>query len=153
MDSIFTPALDSSNLFKIANNIALIAWLLLIIAPRWKWTSYIVRSGLVSLLFAALYLVLLLPNLSGFSLESFGSLEGVTQLFARPDFVLIGWVHYLAFDLWVGIWEVGDAQRRGISHFLVVPCLFFTFMFGPVGLLFYLVIRNILSRGWLMENV
>ena len=47
------------------------------------------------------------------------------------------------FDLFIGSWEVRDAQAHGISHWLVIPCLFFTFMFGPVGLLLYFILRTV----------
>ena len=53
----------------------------------------------------------------------------------------MGWIHYLAFDLFVGAWEVRDAQARGIHHLLVIPCLFLTLMAGPGGLLLYWAIR------------
>ena len=56
--------------------------------------------------------------------------------------LLAGWTHYLAFDLFIGGWEVRDAQRRGIPHLLVVPALVLTFLFGPAGLLLYLAIRR-----------
>jgi hypothetical protein len=55
--------------------------------------------------------------------------------------LLAGWTHYLAFDLFIGGWEVRDAQRRGIPHLLIVPALVLTFLLGPAGLLFYLAIR------------
>ncbi len=71
----------------------------------------------------------------------FGSLAEVKQLFGLDGLLLAGWIHYLAFDLWVGAWEVEDAPRHGLSHWLVLPCLFLTFMFGPIGLLTYLVLR------------
>ena len=61
-------------------------------------------------------------------------------LFENPWLLLAGWAHYLAFDLFIGGWEVRDAQRRGIPHLLVVPALVLTFLFGPAGLLLYLLI-------------
>ncbi|HEU6452531.1 MAG TPA: ABA4-like family protein, partial [Gemmatimonadaceae bacterium] len=66
--------------------------------------------------------------------------------FENPWALLAGWVHYLAFDLFVGGWEVRDAQRRGIPHLLVVPALVLTFLFGPGGLLLYLAIRSLVRR-------
>jgi hypothetical protein len=71
----------------------------------------------------------------------FGSLAEVTRLFANPAMLLAGWLHYLAFDLFLGAWEVRDAQRHGVPHLLVVPCLLLTFLLGPIGLLSYMVIR------------
>ena len=59
----------------------------------------------------------------------------------KPSIVVAGGIHYLIFDLFVGAWETRDAQRRGISHWLVVPCLLATLMIGPVGLLLYILVR------------
>ena len=53
--------------------------------------------------------------------------------------LLAGWVQYLAFDLFIGAWQVRDARTQGISHLLVIPCLLLTFLFGPAGLLHFLI--------------
>ena len=91
------------------------------------------------------YLLLLVtgPHIDG---GGFFTLEQVHTLFQHPHSVLVGWTHYLAFDLFIGSWEVRDAQRHGISHFVVIPCLILTFLFGPIGLLLYLAIRLAKSR-------
>ena len=73
----------------------------------------------------------------------FGSLADVSALFQDPWTLLAGWIHYLAFDLLTGVWETRDAARRGVPHWLVVPCLFLTFMFGPAGWLLYMGVRNV----------
>jgi hypothetical protein len=73
-------------------------------------------------------------------------------LFQNRAMLLAGWVHYLAFDLFVGSWEVRDAQRIGIAHYLVVPCLVLTFLFGPAGWLLYLLIRNVALRTIGIDN-
>jgi hypothetical protein len=67
----------------------------------------------------------------------------VSALFSNPWVLLAGWTHYLAFDLFIGGWEVRDAQRRGIPHLFIVPALVLTFLFGPAGLLLYLAIRSL----------
>jgi hypothetical protein len=59
--------------------------------------------------------------------------------------LLAGWVHYLAFDLFIGSWQVRDSQQRGIGHLFVIPCLVLTFLFGPAGLLCYLALRTVKS--------
>ena len=73
----------------------------------------------------------------------FNTLYGVTTLFSKAGNVMLGWTHYLAFDLFMGSWEVEDAQRVGVPHWLVVPCLALTFVLGPVGLITYFVIRTV----------
>ena len=86
----------------------------------------------------------------GSSDGGFGSLEGVAALFQSKHLLLAGWLHYLAFDLFIGSWEVRDSQRNKIHHLMVVPCLLLTFLFGPVGLLCYLLLRGIRTRRpWL----
>ena len=73
-------------------------------------------------------------------------LGAVRALFADDRALLAGWTHYLAFDLFVGSWEVRDAQRVGVHHLLVAPCLLLTFLLGPVGLLLYFALRAGLRR-------
>ena len=71
----------------------------------------------------------------------FGSLGEVMALFTMPEIALAGWIHYLAFDLFVGAWEVRTARREGIAFLLVLPCLVLTFLFGPAGFLVFTVLR------------
>ncbi|MEM9315304.1 MAG: abscisic acid-deficient protein Aba4 family protein, partial [Pseudomonadota bacterium] len=56
--------------------------------------------------------------------------------------LLAGWIHYLAFDLFVGAWIATEADRLGLSRLLQAPLLVATFMFGPVGLALFLVMRS-----------
>ncbi len=128
--------MNAERLFSICNGAALIGWLLLALAPRWQWTKRLVLSGMIPLLLAVVYLVLIV-TMFGRAEGGFGSLAQVAQLFRNDWVLLAGWVHYLVFDLFVGSWEVQDAQRLKISHLLVVPCLILTFLFGPIGFLLY----------------
>ena len=132
-------------IFSAANGFALLGWLLLALAPRWRFTQRVVLSGAASLLLAALYLGLLIVYF-GDSEGGFGSLAEVVKMFSQPPMVLLGWVHYLAFDLFVGAWELRDARARGVPHLALLPCLGLTFMLGPVGLLLYFVLRGVLGR-------
>jgi len=70
-------------------------------------------------------------------LDSFATTSATitTHANALDELLLAGWVHYLAFDLFIGSWEVEDAAANGIPHWLLLPCLFLTLMVGPVGLL------------------
>ena len=132
-------------IFTLANGLALLGWLLLIFAPRWQFTRAVVLSGAASLVLAALYVALFVTYF-GSGEGGFGSLPEVVKLFSRPEMVLLGWVHYLSFDLFIGAWEVKDARVRGVPHLLVVPCLIGTFMLGPVGLLAYFGARALFGR-------
>jgi len=95
---------------------------------------------------AVLYCSLLFAHL-GESNGNFSTLDGVAALFQNRWLLLAGWVHYLAFDLFVGSWEVRDAEAQRISHLAVVSCLILTFLFGPAGLLAYCILRFALRRA------
>ena len=135
--------MSDAQLFQYANTTALICWLVLVLVP--KRAAPVLRLVVPALL-AVLYIWALATapkNPDG----GFGSLVQVKALFSQDRAVLAGWVHYLAFDLFIGCWEVMDAQQRGIKHLMVVPCLALTFMFGPAGLLLYFVLRVVSGRG------
>ena len=137
--------MTSDSLFSIVNAAILPGWLLLLLAPRTRITERVVWSGLYSLAFAAVYLVLIVvfyPGAEG----GFSSLADVDRLFRNPYLLLAGWIHYLAFDLFVGAWEARDAAARGVRHVVMIPCLVLTFLFGPIGLLAYFAVRGLGSR-------
>ncbi len=133
--------MKAETIFSITSTIALLSWVILAVAPRWSWTRKIILSGVIPLLFSIAYLVLIIM-FWGQADGNFNSLGGVMKLFTNEWAVLAGWIHYLAFDLFVGSWEVKDAQEKGVSHWFVLPCLFLTFMFGPIGFLLYYIIRS-----------
>ncbi|HEY1238904.1 MAG TPA: ABA4-like family protein [Bryobacteraceae bacterium] len=128
--------------FSIANTVALLGWLVLIAGWRWKPAATLVSAVLVPMLFAVLYSYLVMAHFRD-SGGGFSSLAAVQQLFSNPWALLAGWIHYLAFDLFIGSWQARDAKRNGVPFLLVVPCLALTFLFGPAGLLLYFVIRGI----------
>ena len=133
------------HVFAIANIAALIGWVLLIALPRQRWVSELVAPPVLPALFAGVYVAILVMSLKGSS-GGFSSLSAVATLFTQPWLLLAGWVHYLAFDLIVGSWEVSDARERGIPHVAVAPCLVLTFMFGPAGWLAYTGLRAAYAR-------
>ncbi len=137
--------MTADKIFSIANLVALLSWLILLVAPRWTVTRKIILSGAVPLLLSAAYLILIVLFF-GKADGGFGSLPEVMKLFTNEWAALAGWIHYLAFDLLVGVWEVKDSQARGISHWFVIPCLILTFMLGPIGFLLYCVLRFFLPK-------
>ena len=137
--------MNAETIFSIANLAALSGWILLLAAPRWKFTGKIVLSGAIPLLLSAAYLILI-ALFFGSAEGGFGSLADVMKLFTNPWATLAGWIHYLAFDLFVGSWEVKDSQTRGISHWFVIPCLILTFLLGPIGFLLYHILRRVVPN-------
>jgi hypothetical protein len=128
-------------LFTISNSAALVGWILLIAAPRWRWTHRLVVSGALSLLLSIVYFVLIVRFMPGAE-GGFGSIREVAALFSSDALLLAGWVHYLAFDLMVGAIELRQAQEHGIPHLLLVPTLIATFLLGPIGLLLFFAIKS-----------
>ena len=132
--------MDISLVFKIVNGLALIQWLFMAIIPGNEITAKLVNSNAIPILLAIVYMFYIVTNF-GKAKGSFGSLEGVVKLFKNKKVVLAGWVHYLVFDLFVGVWIWREALQSGMSQFLLIPFLFLTLMFGPIGFLFYLIYK------------
>jgi hypothetical protein len=130
--------MEAKQLFPFANYLAMLGWILLIFVPKWKLTKYI--TGIVIMLMIAILYVYLMISSWGQSGGGFGSLEEVRKLFENDKALLAGWVHYLAFDLFLGTWIVYHAQKHSIHHLLIIPTLFLTFMAGPAGVLLYWII-------------
>ncbi|MGE3843105.1 MAG: ABA4-like family protein [Vicinamibacterales bacterium] len=128
-------------LFSLANGAALLGWLGLAVSPLTSSSTRVVSGLFVPGLLAVLYSILIASAWLG-STGGFGSLAEVAKLFSNPWLLLAGWVHYLAFDLLVGAWEVDDARRHKVPHALVLPCLVLTFLFGPAGWLLYQGMRR-----------
>ena len=130
------------NLFSIAGVMAMFGWAGLILLPGQKFVVEIVARILIPVAIALLYGFLMLNNVGSAPADGgFGSLAAVKSLFTVDALLLAGWIHYLAFDLFVGSWEVSDSRTQGIHHLLVIPCLLLTFMAGPAGLAVYCLIK------------
>lgn len=143
--------MTADQIFQICNSLAPLAWILLLFFPKWKWTRIIILQGIIPLILGIVYLSLIILFF-GEGEGDFNSLNGVMKLFTNPWTVTAGWIHYLAFDLFVGTWELSNSQKLGIKHYLVVPALLLTFFFGPIGLLLYYLIRAIKTRQFLHDN-
>jgi heme A synthase len=144
--------MSADSIFKLCNTLALLGWLILIIAtPYWRQTSRIL-IGTVITLFCIIYAWLIFKGFNVKDVEKFGSLDGLVSLFTNKTMVVGGWVHYLAFDLMTGIWITKNSKLHGINHWLTVPALFLTFMLGPVGLLLYLIMRMIRTKKYFAPN-
>jgi len=131
-------------IFRLSNLLVLPLWVLMILLPRWRWTTRILRSPLVSAAPAALYAALVLPRLGEiWPAVTRPTLSGTVVLLGSPAGATIAWVHFLAFDLFVGRWIYLDSRQRRVSAWLMVPVLFLALMLGPAGFLFYLVVRSV----------
>ena len=126
--------------FSIASTTAMAGWFALLLLPRWPLLVSALRYGLIGALSVA-YAVLIMVFFFRVEGGGFNTIGEVRALFMSDGGLLAGWIHYLAFDLFVGIWIAGEADRIGMSRLLQIPILIATFMFGPIGLLIYLASR------------
>lgn len=128
-------------LFNLCNGLMFLAWAGIIVFPQKKFSLELISYPWIPLGLSIVYLYFIIS--SGGLLEAdFSSLEGIVTLFkkATPESAAAGWLHYLAFDFWVGTWIIKHSRRRKISHKIIVLPLVFTFMLGPVGVLIYSLI-------------
>lgn len=145
-----------TGLFSTVNVIAMIGWVLLAFLPR----KALVHSAVLFLgvaLLCLIYAVLLGLVLSG-SVDpalaagaaavkpGYSSIPAVRAIFSSDGGVVVGWTHYLAFDLFIGLWIARDADSKGFSRLVQLPFLTLTFLFGPTGLLAWLVVREARAR-------
>jgi hypothetical protein len=117
--------------------------------PRAQITDTLVHSVMMPLILGVTYAWLLATALSLPAPEGagFSSLEGLMKLFTVEMALVAAWSHYIVFDLFVGAWEARDAQRVGMNHLLLVPCLVLTLLVGPIGLLAYIMIRGLTGKS------
>ena len=132
--------MSGETIFGAVNMLALAGWVALVVGWRLPVLSQRIAGLVVPVLLAVAYAGLVLAFWSR-APGGFGSLEDVMALFTAPEIALAGWIHYLAFDLLVGAWEVRTARREGLAFLLVVPCLVLTFLFGPAGFLLFNALR------------
>ncbi|MHA7059925.1 ABA4-like family protein [Aquimarina sp. M1] len=134
-----TPA----DVFSFANMTAMPMWILMILLPKWKGTRLLIDFKVIPLLLSFAYVIYIFQAIKIGGGMDFGSLASVMQLFTEENAVMAGWVHYLAFDLIVGMWILDHNKRLGIHQLLIAPCLFATFMFGPVGFLLFMILKTV----------
>lgn len=131
---------DPHLLFHFTGPLAMLGWLALALAPLAPRLADAVAGLAIPALLSLGYAGLILAHWAA-APGGFGSLADVMALFTDPAVALAGWVHYLAFDLFVGAWITRRARAAAIPHLLILPCLLLTFLFGPAGFLSFLGLR------------
>ena len=135
--------IDPHLLFSLSGPIAMFAWLALIVAPFLPRVSNALSGLVIPTLFSIAYAALVMAFWAD-APGGFNSLDQVMLLFTDPYITLAGWLHYLAFDLFVGAWIVRSAREEEISHWLLLPILLTTFLFGPAGFLAFVALRQVM---------
>jgi hypothetical protein len=143
------PEISPSTMYLALNLGVLPFWALLIFLPHARITELLVHSVMMPLILGVTYAWLLATALSLPAPEGagFSSLEGLMKLFTVEMALVAAWSHYIVFDLFVGAWEARDAQRVGLHHLLLAPCLILTLLVGPIGLLSYIMVRGLTGKS------
>ncbi|SIN99042.1 ABA4-like family protein [Algoriphagus halophilus] len=137
-------------IFTIANSIAFLCWIFLFVLYQKRWVYQFLFS-IIFVLLGGLYLFYIIRGMGADTGGGFDTLANVKLLFSSDDALLAGWIHYLTFDLFVGMWICHNADKCGINRWILLPCLVLTFIAGPTGLLLYIIIRVIHSKKLVQE--
>jgi hypothetical protein len=132
-------------IFQIANMVALAGWLVLVGSPFVPRLADRIAGLAIPLVLSVAYAGLIMAFWSRGE-GGFDSLDNVARLFQTRELLLAGWIHYLAFDLFVGAWITRMARESGVPFLLVLPCLMLTFLFGPAGFLAFTIIRGVRAQ-------
>ncbi len=134
--------MSPETLFSFANTLALAGWVALLLFPRRHPVNWWLCGVALPVTFALAYVALLafaMPSAEG----GFSTLASVAALFASPWVLLAGWLHYLAFDLFIGAWMARRATAEGLPRWILWVALPPTFLLGPLGLLVFLGLRRV----------
>ena len=141
--------IDPTMAYDVAGKLVMLGWLGLIIslfAERARPAAQAAARLIIPALLAIAYGLLIWSGFAESPDGGFGSIAEIRALFASDSALVAGWLHYLAFDLFVGSWIVADGIKRRIPALLILPCLPLTFLFGPLGLLLFILLRLVFCR-------
>lgn len=147
--------IDPATAFSLSGLLAMLGWagllLSLFIEPArtYAWTA---AAIVIPALLGVAYILLIQEGMRAVEGGGFGSITEVRTLFANDAALAAGWLHYLAFDLFVGCWIVREGSSSGVPALLLIPCLALTFLFGPAGLFLFLILRFAFSRRIALED-
>ena len=145
------------SLFVLTNIVALACWAMLAFLPRRPIVMAAVLFfgvGMLCLVYAGMFVALFggladpmrIAGAPPADIINY-TLPGLRALFMSDGGIVLGWTHYLAFDLFVGQWIARDADNKGVHRLVQLPILSITLMAGPIGLLLWLVVRERQARA------
>ncbi|HXG80535.1 MAG TPA: ABA4-like family protein [Sphingomicrobium sp.] len=148
--------IDPQLAYDLAGKLVILGWLGLIISlfvERARPIAQMAARFVIPALLAIAYGLLIGAGFAEAQGGGFGSIAEIRALFMSDSALVAGWLHYLAFDLFIGGWIVADGLKRRIPALLILPCLPLTFLFGPLGLLLFILLRLAFARRQPAENL
>ena len=131
--------------YGLTGMLIIVCWGVLILHPDRRSRLITGPKYAVPVLFGLIYAGIMMAKFFG-SGGGYGSIAEVRALFAHDDILLAGWLHYLAYDFFIGVWIAEHADRMGLSRQIQAAILIVAFMFPPMGLVLFLATRAA-SRG------
>ncbi|MFD7445016.1 ABA4-like family protein [Streptomyces sp. NPDC059909] len=129
-------------LFEVSFWLAAPFWLLMIFAPRWRWTARIAASPLTAVPILLVYLGLAVPVFPElWTAVREPDLETFRDLVAHADGAGAIWAQVIAWDLLIGQWMYLEGRQLGLHPLLMGPLLVLTILLSPIGLLVFLALR------------
>ena len=142
----FQEYLIFENIYLWTNFGILPFWLMLIIIPNSKFTTFFVNSVILPLILSTTYVYIVYqailvdePIFDIFKIHL--SLDNLFTVFAAESFLLIFWLHFLTLNLFLGSWISRDGIKYNMSRGLVSLPLILVYFTGPLGLVLYWIIR------------
>jgi hypothetical protein len=134
--------MTASGLFSAFSMLAMAGWIILSLGVVLKrdWLRDAVAGTYIPMVFSAAYAILIVLFFAAAE-GGFDSLENVQKLFTSPWAALAGWIHYLAFDLFMGARIARGLAEQGLPRWPLVFLLPLTFLFGPIGYLAFEIIK------------
>ena len=151
MISEFEIYLTVENIYFWSNIGILPFWLLLIFLPNSKFTRILTNSIIIPLILAStysyvIYKSILLDEQVFDVFNLYQDLESLYTIFATESFLLVFWLHFLAFNIFLGSWISIDASKYLIPKYFTGIILIFVYLIGPIGLVLYWFIRIFYSK-------
>jgi hypothetical protein len=139
--------ISTENIFNGLNLLVLLGWIPLFMFPYSRFTKKLIEGLYVPFILCFFYIYFLFQTKGLFSAD-FSSLGGILDLFksSTEESAAAGWIHYLAFDYFVGCWIVNHSIKKGIPYIIFILPLIFTLFAGPFGLLLFLILRLFYKR-------
>ena len=127
-------------------------WLILIFFPQSNLSKYFITSIFPIFILSGAYIFVLYKSylnsydfINNFSL--YLGINKLSNLFDDKSYLMMFWIHFISINLFTGGWIVKDSNKFSINKiFLAIP-LIITYLIGPIGLMFYWLIRIFYTKS------
>ena len=126
-------------------------WFLIIFFPQSQLCKYIATSIFPMFLLGGIYVFVIYKSylnsydfLTNFNL--YLGIDYLSNLFDKKFFLLSFWIHFVSVNLFIGGWILNNSQKFSINKVLIAFPLIITYLTGPIGILFYWIIKIFYSK-------